>query len=362
MSDTSNARMLEMYMEESEAPLFLSGFFQTPPRNFYKSEKVEIDIIRDDEDVAVAIKDLSTGSRMNEADKYVNKSFTPPIFDEAGAINAFDMIKRSAGQTPFEDPNFALNAADQAFRVFRKFERKIRRSVELMCSQIFQTGTVTLVDSNGVSQYVIDFAAKTSHMATVGTSWATDGSTGAPLADLASLARVVRRDGKKNPNKLIFGSSAFARFLANEDVRARIFSNFNSPTAAGLTPQTRGSGATFQGWVWVDNYKFEMWTYDGWFKHPQTGVLTPYVSDDNVIMLSDGRLDLTYGAIPSILPPEQRLLSFLPPRMSSPEQGLDLTVNAWTTEGGRNLMVSAGTRALPIPTAIDTFARLDVTT
>jgi hypothetical protein len=47
--------------------------------------------------------------------------------------------------------------------------------------------------------------------------------------------------------------------------------------------------------------------------------------------------------------------------MSSGDRGLDLTTNAWFTPDGEHLMVSAGTRPLTIPTAIDTFARLDVT-
>jgi len=232
-----------------------------------------------------------------------------------------------------------------------------------MCSQILQTGTVTLVDENGTSLYTLDFAAKATHMATVGTSWATDGSTGAPLADLEALARIVRRDGKKNPNRLIFGGSAYARFLANAKVQKQLVENFNSPQIGQLAPQSRGEGATFQGFIMIGNYRFEMWTYDGWFKHPQTGTLTPYVSDENVIMMaSAGRLDLSYGSIPSIVRPEARVLPFLPPRMSSPQLGLDLTPNAWVTPDGESLMVSAGTRPLPIPTAIDTFARLDVTT
>lgn len=360
MSDKSTARMIEMYLEESESPMFLSGFFQSPPRNFHNTEKVEIDVIRDEEDIAVVIKDLSTGAHLNESDKYVNKSFTPPIFKEAGAINAFDMIKRQAGQIPFDDPNFGANASEQAFRIFRKLERKIRRSIELMCSQVLAYGVLTLVDEAGVPRYELDFGAKSSHMATVGTVWATDGSTGTPLADLEALATVVRRDGKKNPKRLKFGSSAFQRFTANAKVREQLLLNVRSPALGQLAPQMRGEGATYQGMIWIGQYQFEMWTYDGWYKHPQTGVLTPYIATDHVLMDSDGRLDLSFGAIPRLVGPESRALPFLPPRISGSQQGLDLSTNAWLTGDGETLMVSAGTRPLAIPTAIDTFARLDV--
>ena len=360
MSDASTKHMITEYMEEASAPMFLSGFFQSPPRNFHTTEKIEIDVLRDEEEIAVVITDLSADARSNESTLYTNKGFTPPIFKEEGAINAYKLIKRRAGEDPFQDPDFGSNALDESFTIFRRLDRKIRRSVELMASQVLQTGKLTLIDNAGVELYALDFQPKSTHMVTTGTTWHTAGTSGDPLADLASLAEVVRRDGKKQPNKLLFGTSALSRFLANANVKERL--DNRAMQLGSIAPESRGQGATFQGWVWIGHYKFEIWMYDGFYKHPQTGTLTPYIDTDNVIMTSDGaRLDLSYGAIPRITGPEARALPFLPPRMSSSEAGLDLTTNAWITPNGETLMVSAGTRPLTIPTAIDTFGRLNVT-
>lgn len=358
MSSASTVRLIDMYMEEASAPLFFSGFFQSPPRNFHNTEKVELDIIRDSEDVAIVITDLSTGGRLNETSLYDNKAFTPPIYKEQGNISAFKMNQRQPGQNPFDDPQFAANATNQAFMIFRKLERKIRRAIELQASQIFQTGQLTLKDSGGNSLYTLDFAMKSTHKVTT-TAWATDGSTGNPLADIASLGDVVRRDGKKIPNRLIFGSGGFTRFLANANVQ-------NSLKLLGLnlgllTPQSRGEGATFQGYIWIGNYRYEMWTYDGFYKDPGSGAQTPFIASNKVVMLTEGaRYDLTYGAIPMFVQPDQRVMQFLPGRMSNSDRGLDLTTNAWITPDGENLTVSAGTRPLTIPTAIDTFGCLTV--
>ena len=54
------------------------------------------------------------------------------------------------------------------------------------------------------------------------------------------------------------------------------------------------------------------------------------------------------------------VVTFLPPRISSSDRGLDLTTNAWITPDNKHVKVSAGTRPLTIPTAIDTYARLTV--
>lgn len=361
MSDNSTVQLIDMYLEEASAPMFLSGYFRSPPSNFHTSEDVELDVQRDGEDVAIVIQDLSVGPRANASDVYTNKRFKPPIFDEAGAISAFNMIKRQPGQNPFASPDYGANAAREAFNIFRKLENKIRRAVEWMAAQVLQSGQLTLIDGAGTTLYNINFQPKATHMATVAITWAPDGSTGAPLTDLANLANVVRRDGKQEPRTLIFGDSAFQRFRANPAVKSEL-DLLRSNTIA-IAPESRGQGATFQGWVWIGgHYRFEMWTYSGFFTHPQTGVQTPFVQPDNVIMLPENpRFDLTFGAIPIIVPPEQRALPFLPPRISSQGRGLDLTTNAWVTDDGKTVKVSAGTRPLTIPTAIDTYARLDVT-
>jgi hypothetical protein len=360
MSDASTIHMIDAYLEESTAPLFLSGFFRSPPQNFHTSEDVEIDVRRDEETVAIVLTDLTQGARVSESTLYTNKRFKPPIFDEAGAISAYEVIKRQPGQSPYVSPAYGAAALKAAYEIYRKLELRIRRAVELMCSQILQTGQLSLTDTAGAVLYTLNFQPKATHIKTVSTTWALDGSTGDPLADIAALAADVRKDGKVEPKRLIFGDSAFQRFLANAKVVKAL--EVRRLETAQIAPVARGQGATFQGWVWVGHYRFEIWTYDGWYKHPVSGVLTPYVHTDKMIMLGDGRLDLTFGAIPILVPPDQRVLPFLPPRISSEGRGLDLTTNAWVTPDGKHVMVSAGTRPLPIPTAIDTFACLDVTT
>jgi hypothetical protein len=359
MSNASTIKLIDMYLEEASAPMFLSGFFRSPPENFHTTEEIEFDVQRDDENVAIVIHDLTVAPRDNESTLYTNKRLKPPIFDEQGHISAYNLMARQAGQNPFASPDYAANALREAYAIFRKLELKIRRAIELMASQVLQTGVLTLTDAAGVAQYTLNFQPKATHIKTVTTTWAADGATGAPLTDLADLATVVRRDGKVEPKRLIFGDVAWPRFLANAAVQKAL--DVRRLEIGNVAPESRGQGATFQGWCWIGHYRFELWTYDGFYKHPQTGVLTPYVHPDKVIMLGDGRLDLTYGAIPILVAPDQRVMPFLPPRISGVGRGLDLTTNAWVTPNNKHVMVSAGTRPLTIPTAIDTFACLDVT-
>jgi len=363
MSGTGTTRLLAAYFEEAVAPGFLSTHFQTPPRNIHATEKVEIDIMRDDEDVAVVVTDLSVGGRQNEATLYTSKAFTPPIYMEEAAISSHKLINRMAGQNPFDDPDFDANATEQAFVVWRRLERKIRRAIELMASQVFQGATLSLIDKSGNVLYTLNFQGKAEHFATVSTAWAADGSTGTPLVDIENHARTIRRNGKKVPNKLVFGKTAWQRFMINTTVRneldnRRIMRGMIDP---GSEPQaTEEGGASYMGKFMIGEYPFELWLYDAYYRPAGGQGFTSYVNEEKIIFMSKGaRLDLSYGRIP-LFPTPNAPLPFLPNRVESADLGLAMTTNAWVTPDGRSLKLFAGTRPLTIPTAIDTFGTLDV--
>lgn len=357
MSGASTKRMLAAYFEEREPDLFFTGMFRAPARNFHNTEEVEIDIQRTDEDISIVLTDIGAGYRMTELDLFTNKSFKPPVHKEAAPINAYQLLTREPGQDPFADREFQEKAMTQAMKNFRKTENKIRRAIELQASQVLQTGKVTLTDENGTALYELDYKPKASHFVTVGTGWDQAGAD--PLGDIASLGETIRSDGLRDPDELIMGENALADFLGNSEVQARLDTRrFN---VGEISPGQRGNGGTFQGVIWINNYMYQIWSYSARYKDPQTGASTPYMAKDKVIVkASDGRLDATFGRIPRIVAPEQRVLRYLPSRMRPPQgQVMDLQPNAWVTPEGETLYAGVGTRPLMIPTAIDTFGALD---
>lgn len=357
MVTNATVHYLDMYVEEATPVPFLTTLFQTPPRNFFTSEKVAIDVMRDQEEVAIALQDLSAGTRENELAYYQNKGFPPPVFDESATLTAWDMIKRQPGQDVFTDPDYLTNATEQAFSIMRKLENKIRRAVELQCAQVLTTGKVNLVDGSNRPMFNLDYGPRTAHFPTAGTAWGTGSED--KLSDIGSLASLVRVNGKGVPNKLIFGKRAWRDFWADTKIQklfdVRRFEGFGNFSA----PQRRTGGASYKGTIAIDNYDYEIWTYDGTYQDPVTKNIVNYLPQDAVIVLSDNtRLDLVYGAIPLLRAPQAPALQFLPPRFSSGEQQIDLTINAYFTPDGKRVKLEVGTRPLAIPTAIDKYGCL----
>lgn len=361
MSGSVTKRMLEFYNQMAEPTLFLSGMFQARPENVHTSEEVEIDIIRSDEDVAIVVQDLSTGYRMNSADLYTNKAFKPPIHKEAIPINSFDLIKRMPGDTPFESPDFRANLILRMFQGMTKVERKIRRAIELQASQVLQTGVVTLTDSNGVPLYTLSFDPKGTHFPVAGTPWNVGGAD--PAADIKSLSEIVRNDGLSNPDQLIMGCDAFEAFIQNDDIQKR-YDNRRIDLGTISPMQMRGQGGIFRGIAEIGNYRYDIWTYGGRYKDPQTGNKLQFLDPAKVIVRdSTARMDATFGAIPNIGAlvgsRSSQLLAELPGRFTNTQGGMDMFAHAWLSDDGQQIFGGVGSRPLMIPTAIDTYGCID---
>lgn len=356
--------MIEAYNEDAEPTMFLSGWYQSPPRNFHKSQEVQIDVRRSGEKIAIAISDLSVAPRMNEASDFVNKAFIPPIFGEQGPVNAFDLIKRFPGQTPFQDPNFRGNLGQMMFEMMRLNEAKIRRTIEVQASQIFQTGIVSLIDSNGTVVYTIDFKPKSSHFPTAGIAWDAGGATIA--ADISAVSEIIRNDGKADPNQLFMGINAYNAFADDPLIQA-LYDNRRMNRGEIRFMEPRGEGGMFRGTVNIGNYNYDIWTYGGRFEDPDTGLLTQYLTPSSCIVRVDsGRLDATFGAIPHIGSelgiPAFNILPDFTGRFQNAGGGMDMQTYMYVTVDGRQLFGVVETRALMIPTAIDRFGNIDTQT
>lgn len=357
MSAAATKRMLAAYIQTAAPTRFLSGFFSSPARNFHDTEEVEIDIVRSEQDVSIVVTDISTGYRMNQADLYTNKSFKPPIHKEAVTINANTLLQRVAGDNPFADVTFQARLTTRIMQALPKPEALIRRAIELQASQVLTLGVVTLIDGDGNTLYTIDYKPKATHLPNAGTAWGQAGDT--KIADLLSLTDVIHTDGLTGKEfDIIFGGGSWDLFIQDTSLKA-LLDNRRMDLGA-IAPEMNGNGGTFQGTLRIRDYKFNMWTYSGTYNHPQTGVSTKFIPNDKVVIRDvNSRMDATFGSIPRLVPPDARLLPFMPGRISNREGGMDLFPNGWLDQTGENLSVGVGSRPLLIPTAIDTYGCLD---
>jgi hypothetical protein len=348
---------LDFFTQRRSPNGFLQRNFTAKAGSTYSGRKVAIDVRRFGEQIAVVVQH-GTGPRLNDLDVFTTKEFEPPAYSEGVPYDVSMLLERMVGVDPYSAA-YADDAAQlTAYMVdgFALMSDKISRSIELQASQILQSGVLSLVNADGDVLYTLDFKPKATHFPTTGATWAA--GAGDPLGDIQALAKVIRADGKTNPDMLIMGDAALNNFLKNADVRA-VLDNRRMQVGS-VNPRFENSGATYYGDVWAGAYRFEIWTYPETYEDPQTGDVTEYVEPNNVIMMSSGaRMDRVNARVPLPLGPDPRVSGLLPSNLSQTgENGFDLTPNVYCTPNGKQIMGELETRTLLIPVDIDSFGCL----
>lgn len=347
---------MQLFIQRRMPTMFLQSFFTVKPGNIYNGAKVQIDVQRFGEQIAVVIK-RGTGANLNDYTDYTNKEFEPPVYGEGFNARVEELVERMAGVDKYSSAylEYGQKLVSELMLGYEVVDAKITRSVELQAAQILQTGKLDLLEREG-GRFLVDFFPKATHFPTVSVDW--DNAASTKLADLEALAKVVRKDGKVNPNVLIFGEQAINDFVDDDAVQKRAdIRRFDDMVR--INPMLEASGATRYGSCVIGSYRFEMWTYPEYYEDPETGDLLPYVDADKVIMLSTNtRLDRTSARVPLPLGPDPRVASLMPGRLTNRSQNLDVTPNLYCSNDGKSITGDLESRTLLVPVQIDGFGAL----
>ena len=274
-------------------------------------------------------------------------------------INAFDTLKRRFGAHPFEDVDFRYNLIERIFSAARKTENKIRRAIELQAAQIYQNGMLALTDhkTSPTTLHTEDFKPKATHFPTTTGAW--DSNPGNIRPDILALSEIILTDGLSDTNCIITTPKVFEVMLAASGSQ-NIFDNRRYEMGM-IAPTQMGKGMVRQGYFWIGNYMYEIYTYNARYEDPD-GTTKTYLTEGNLIICDKmARMDATFGMIPNfgrmLDAPHQstNLLPELPSRMPGDSMALDLFINSWLSQNGEQFFIGYGSRPLLIPTAIDTF-------
>ena len=284
--------LIEVYAERATPTSFLRSFFPTVTE---PTKELSIEVERGTEKIAVDVMRGTEGNR-NAFNKSTEKIFIPPYYREYFDATDIDLYDRLFGSTSIDASVFSAFVNRVADRL-RMLQDKIERSYELQCAQVLQTGIVTL--TNGTN---IDFKRKAASMVDLTTTtgyWTVNGHD--PYADIVTGGNFLRQKGKVQGGTLnaILGSAAFSALLANTVFVARNDMS-NLPLDAVRAPQRNSVGASYHGQISAGSYRVNLWSYNEFYDNAQ-GVSTPYIDEDNVILLPESpRFKLGFAAVPQL--------------------------------------------------------------
>lgn len=348
-------RSLEIrYQEAAGAPTFLSQFFRTNP-NLLTAEKFDVHVRRSGRKIAVPVTAIETNGRENVFSSYSESSYTPAIYKENITIAAANLWNQQFGKTVNEQEAYRIVQQRAVELALQEVESTIRRGVELQAAQALASATLALTDETGSTRLSLSFSPKASHFVTAGTSWA---SSTTKIADMAGVQEQIRIDGKRTVKHCVFGRRAWSDFINDASVRT-VLDNRRDNRGMIERPSVRSEDASWHGYFPLDHNEVSLWTYSASYDNPQTGADTKYLNDDHILMLPEGpEFDLVFGAIPRIEGAVPGGTGGYRTSAVLPQSGIGFDSIQWMAPDRSAITVQIGVRALVIPTAIDTYGRL----
>jgi hypothetical protein len=356
-------RIVEMFKQEPDITRmgFLSTFFRVVPGSFTDADEIEYDIVRSGAEIAPAVPNLNAEAVSIALDKFTNKKAEFPVYTLDSPADIHSLMARRPGENAYltgtERVNWLARFASVMVPAFAKMTRMIRNSIEYQAAQVLQTGKIELTDENGVTTYSENFFPKATHFPTVSISWGESGAD--PVQDCKNLMSVIRKDGFVDIKRLVFGEAAWDKFFRDTWVQENLKQDYLG--VGGLDPRLADKGAAYMGYLFIGQYKVELWCYDGFYTPWKTANAVNFLDPDKVLFLPDlPVLDFRryFGGYPNI-----KIDPVFDPLFGNKipiDNEYDFFARVYMDEKRRTYIGEVGSRPFMCPVSIDRYGCLTV--
>ena len=303
------------------------------------TEKIDVDIYKGNRKMAAFVSP-KIGSITVKKDGFKTETYTPPLIGLDDITTAENLLARGIGENVYSSKSPQERADEMLLTDMAKLDNMITIREEWMCAKALFTGAVD-VSGEGVSQNV-DFGMSSTHKITLGSGskWTDTGVN--PIEDIKTWATLIAKDSFLKADTCVLGASAAKAFINNAEVQKIL--DIRNIDLGVIRPQELPNGVTYIGSdrrSGVDYY-----TYEAYYEDPTTGVLTPFVPDNQVLLASRGaRTSMAYGAVTITDEASKALITYAAARVP----------DSWVSKKPAARFIQLNSRPLPIPHDIDGF-------
>lgn len=341
-----NKKLVGIQKDISVPTTFLRSMFKTETSN---TKELSIEVQRGLQRIAVDVI-RGTGANRNTFSKSSEKIFVPPYYFEDFSLSDLDIYDRIFTTEGSID---VMTFAQWMKNVIGKLSEiiyKIERAYELQCSQVLETGIVTLV--NGTN---IDFKRKAASLVAYNSAHDFAINTVDPIKVLDAGAKFIRQTGKYSGTifNVIMGEDAYNAMINNTLFKEKSDNKTLSldvvrkelKESEGAIPQfdLRGSFARFHVWTYPQ-------TYD-----TKNSSNNDYINTKKVVIVPDNpNFVLGFGAVPRLMGKKQDVGAGI-----AGERGAYL-INEYIDEKLTAHVVDVKSAGLAIPVAVDQIYTITV--
>lgn len=257
--------------------------------------ELSIEVQRGTQLIAVDVERGTEGNR-NVFNRSTEKIFIPPYYKEFFNVTDIDLYDKLFMDTEVDAQVVAkfIRTAAQKLSILQD---KIERATEKMCADVLLTGIATLKSGDN-----INYGRKAASLVDDGNYWTAGGTD--PYDQIETDIQFIRDNGlvEDTTFTIVIGKTAWRALLLNTAFKARQ-NFFNLKLDEVKPPQfQKVRGCVFMGYLTVGQYTANIFTYPDTYKHPDTGVITPYMDPKKYIIVPDSPdYVLGYAANPQLI-------------------------------------------------------------
>lgn len=269
------------------APFILNSFFRNLQTE--ASEEIHFDVESTRRRLAPFVSPIVAG-QVVKSKGYSTQTFKPAYIKDKRVFDASRPFRRVMGERIGGDMSPAQRLQVAVANDLSDQLEMLTRRQEVMAVEALRTGKV-VISGDMYPKVQVDFgrdAALTIPLSD-GARWGESGVD--PLDDVQTWSMRVTEKSGSTANTLVMDVKAWQLFSASAKVQ-KLLDRFRGQDKLNAT--VIGEGGRYMGNIG----DFDIWVYAGWYEHPVTGAMTPYLPDYTVIITGpDLEGTRAYGAI-----------------------------------------------------------------
>lgn len=305
----------------------------------FTTEHVTADFMKGKRHLAPFVSRYRAG-RLQEKLSFDRSVYTPPRIAPMQAFNGSEAFKLPAGKLVGAPNDPADNMAQFMAREMAQQDDGITRREEWMLAKMLTTGVIPIVGEGVVDE--IDLNHDLTETLSGDDQW--DSVESNPLNDIRRFKKAVAKSTGLTPDTAILGEDVANALLDHEGLRVKL-DTWNA-TYGALTSQDLPNGVEYLGRL----SGVDLFTYDEWYVDDTTGLETPMIPDNQLIMFPSAERNpgaqMLYGAYYDI----EDGTTYVGERI--PRQ--------WTEKGPNQLFVQVQAYPIPFIPDVDSWIRVTV--
>lgn len=248
-----------------------------PPAAPSDTDTLDIDIVKGGRKMAPICSPLAEGKVMTAAG-FTTQTLKPGYIKPKRPTTAGDLLARAAGQMVYQGGQTIEQRAQLKLgEDLSDLMDAIDRREEWMAANALDLGKITMTIKGETADKTVevDFLMAATHKITLTNTDLWTDAASKPLAKLASIGTIIRKDSGISPNVLVLGADAAAAFVENANVLKYL--DLRAVDIGQIVPAELPEGVTYIGRLRYPGLFVDVYAYDEWYEHEDTGVLTPMV-------------------------------------------------------------------------------------